>query len=659
MTRECHFYKQFEKMRRCMMLRRIFFEKICKLSNADLALHRRCDILAHMNDGTPLSKVELLARLEEKESALAAQQRLIETHRQEIRSLDIELQETKAELEKVKAESAGWRKAYDDLMQKRFRNRSERYLDDPNQLRLDFGDTDEAADAAEGLADAIEDRDQQEQEAETEEIQGYQRRKRKKRNGRLPEHLPRREVIAEIDESQRHCAEHGERKLLPQSMWDRTETLYYEPPQAHVLVTLIPKYVCQDSPSCGVVSPERPTGLVAGNRYDTSVAAQIITGKYGYHLPLYRQQDYFGSIGWSPTRSTLYNILAQSHFVIEPLLDYFKRQVQSDPVVGTDETRVTLLLPKELPQFDLKDPKQRRIHDVFSEAMQQGKPSIGGRMWAYRGITVPLNVFDFTVSRHRDGPQLFFQDYQGVLLGDCWSGFESIVATSDGSMIRAACNAHARRKIVDSSSHPADRRHWLKWYQELYDIEDEGRTLSPEARLELRRSRANPIWESMSKWLSDAEQRIRHVILPSSDFGKALQYIRNHWDPLTRYLENPHIPLDNNETEQLMKQVALGRKNWLFQGSVAGGERSAGFLTLVSSAVRHDLDVWYYVKDVLDRLLAGETDYERLLPWVWKAEHPDRIRQYRVNERKERTERKRRRRAARRAQRARGSPRSG
>jgi len=129
---------------------------------------------------------------------------------------------------------------------------------------------------------------------------------------------------------------------------------------------------------------------------------------------------------------------------------------------------------------------------------------------------------------------------------------------------------------------------------------------------------------------------------------QALQYIRNHFVELKRYLGDASIPMDNNETEQLMKQVAVGRKNWLFAGSVAGGERSAGFLTLVSSALRNDLDVWRYVKDVFDQLLAGVTDYEPLLPWNWAAKHPEAIRQYRVKERKDRTERKREKRDARR-----------
>ena len=149
-------------------------------------------------------------------------------------------------------------------------------------------------------------------------------------------------------------------------------------------------------------------------------------------------------------------------------------------------------------------------------------------------------------------------------------------------------------------------------------------------------------------WLEAVKLRTSNVILPKSDFAKALQYIRNHFDELKCYLDDPLIPIDNNETEQLMKQVAVGRKNWLFAGSVAGGERTAGFLTLVSSALRNDLDIWRYVKDVLDQLLAGTTDYEPLLPWNWAATHPDAIREYRVEERKDRTDRKRQKREDRR-----------
>lgn len=591
----------------------------CALSPWALRLEKHMLQMSIMKDITSLSKQQLAAEV-------AAQ-------RERLRQLDIELQTKDEKIARLEQERDEYRLAFDKLMQERFRNRSERYIDNPDQLRLDLGDTDEAADAAAGLADAIEDQQQT--------IPEHQRRKpRKKRDERLPAHLPRYEVIARASDEEKTCPTHGERTLLPESMWDTTETLEFERPRLKVRVTKYPKYACQDKPECGIGSPERPLSIVEGNKYAPSVAAEIITNKYSYHLPLYRQQDYFGGCGWVPSRSTQSNILANSFAIADPLLEFFKRTLQTDDIVGCDDTGLTLLYPKTLPPFDVNDPKQRRMQEVFQKALDGNQASINAKMWAYRGVNIKLNVFDFTVSRHRDGPELFFADYEGTLLGDCWHGFEAITVASQGRILRAACNVHSRRKFEDSTAYPDDRKQWLRWYQQLYDIEDRGRPLSLEERLALRQSEAKPIWDAMAIWLEEVEQRTSNVVLPKSDFAKALQYVRNHFVELRRYLDNARLPMDNNETEQLMKQVALGRKNWLFAGSVLGGERSAGFLTLVSSAHRNDLDVWVYVNDVLEQLLAGTTDYEPLLPWNWAALHPEAIRQYRVEERRERTVRR-------------------
>lgn len=573
----------------------------------------------------------------------------VRAHCEQLRQQDVELQTKDLLIQQLEQERDEYKLAFNKLLEQRFRNRSERYIDDPDQLRLDLGDTDEAADAAAGLADAVEERDQI--------IPEHRRRRpRKKRDERLPAHIPRYEVTAKVGDEVTICPTHGERTLLPESMWDRTETLEFGRPNLKVRVTVYPKYACAGEPDCGITSPERPRGIVEGNKYDSSVAAEIITNKFGYHMPLYRQQDYFGGCGWVPSRGTQSNILANSFEIVEPLLKYFTDTLRADGAVGCDDTGVTLLYPKTLPPFDLDDPRQRRIHEVFQEALDQQKSSINAKMWAYRGVDVKLNVFDFTVSRHRDGPELFFADYEGTLLGDCWHGFEAIAVSSEGRIQRAACNSHARRKFEDSTAYPNDRKVWMRWYQDLYDIEDRGKSMSLEDRLALRQSEARPIWEAMEIWLVEVKLRTTNVILPKSDFAGALQYVRNHFVELRRYLDDPRLPMDNNDTEQLMKQVAVGRKNWLFAGSVVGGMRIAGFLTLVSSALRNDLDVWSYIKDVLDQLLAGSTDYASLLPWNWAAAHPEAIRTYRVEERKQRSVRQSAKRAERRRQKNRASP---
>ena len=264
-------------------------------------------------------------------------------------------------------------------------------------------------------------------------------------------------------------------------------------------------------------------------------------------------------------------------------------------------------------------------------------------MWAYRGMTVPLNVFDFTASRHRDGPEEFLENFCGKLMADCYSGYQSIELRSTGRIERGACVAHARRKVFESrETYPLESSLVLAKFQQLYDIEDRAKSMSAEERLALRQSEASPVWTSLGEWLSsDAATSV----LPKSRFGQALGYLRNHWDALQLYLSDGLMPIDNNDVEQLMKQVAVGRKNWIFIGSVAAGERAADFMTLVSSAVRNDLDVCAYVKDVLDQLLAGSTDYESLRPDIWKQSHPESIRTYRAQERRDRADRKQRRRS--------------
>ena len=257
---------------------------------------------------------------------------------QQLRDRDIQRQQQEQQIEKLSHEYEELQLAYNKLLQQRFGNRSERYIEAPDQLRLDFGDTHEAADAAIGLADAVQELEQT--------IPEHKRRKpRKKRDEGLPDHLPRYEVTAKVPDEMMTCPTHGERTLLPESMWDQTETLEFERPKLKVRVTKFPKYACQGEPQCGIDSPERPTGIVEGNKYDTSIAAEIITDKYSYHLPLYRLQDYFAGCGWTPSRSTQCNILSQSYFVIDPLLEFFKTQVQNDSIVGCaqHERHVALL----------------------------------------------------------------------------------------------------------------------------------------------------------------------------------------------------------------------------------------------------------------------------------------------------------------------------
>ncbi|MEM7313747.1 MAG: transposase [Planctomycetota bacterium] len=603
-----------------------------------------------MSNAAELSREQLLKLVEARDQQLAANRKQLASRDKELASRDKELAEIANELLREKDISRQLaeqkRQLEKELLQAfrdKFGRKSERYIADPDQLRIDFGDTEEAADAADGLAQAVEEADL---------IPAHRRRKPRKKSRSLPAHLPRIETIVDVPQAAKICPQHGEKKLLPESMWDVREKLVMTPAKFEVHVFKHKKYACPNQPGCGITSTERPTGIVEGDKYDTSVAAQIITHKYGYFMTLYRLQDMFAGSGWTPSRSLMLNILQGCYFIIEPLLNYFKEQLLTDRVIACDDTETTLLYPKVLPDFDLTDPRQARAAEVYQKALSENKSSINAKSWAYRGQSVKLNVFDFTVSRHRDGPELFFENYSGTILGDCWHGFESIALESGGKIVRAACNAHARRKFERLTDYPADRKKWMDWFWELYDFESEAKEqgLVGDALLAHRQRNQRPVWDVMKAELDSIDDRTEQVVLPKSDFRKALNYVRNHWDELTRYLADADLPLDNNECEQLMRTVALARKNWMFAGSLAGGERSAGFLTLVSSAHRNDLDVWSYVNDVLRRMLAGETDYEPLLPWSWAASHPESIRKYRKDERADKQARQRNKRQKRRAQ---------
>lgn len=469
---------------------------------------------------------------------------------------------------------------------------------------------------------------------------------KKPKNISLPAHLPQVKKLCDVPESERTCPLHG---LMTMIGIDTTETLVYEPAKLYKLLTEYPKYGCTCCKENGIISAERPTGLVEGNKYDSSVAAAVITQKYDAHLPLYRQTDIFAVSGWTPSRSTLLNLIRQSAFVFEPLVSHLTRMVKADDAVGLDESSCRMLLPPELTeeesQSDLQplvskplDPKAKRLEEKIKEARGAGQDSILGKMWAYRGLVkAPYNIFDFRISRHRDGPEEFFRTSECIVQGDCFSGNTSVVLQSEGRLRFAACWAHARRTVYDVNKDNSHRKKLLDMIQGLYDINAREQGLDTAAKTLHRQTLAVPMLEVIWKYVDSLTDQI---VLPKSDMAEALRYLRNHREALSVYSTDGRIPIDNNRVEQLMRQVALGRKNWLFVGNVEAGERAAMLMTLVSSAKRHHLDVWMYLKNVLDRMLAGETDYSRLVPDVWKADHPEAVREYRVAESRQKEDRK-------------------
>jgi transposase len=291
--------------------------------------------------------------------------------------------------------------------------------------------------------------------------------------------------------------------------------------------------------------------------------------------------------------------------VLKPLAELQKTLALQSPILWTDDTPVTVLGGKKT-------------------------GSSTGRFWVYIGDTEhPYSVYDFTMSRARDGPAAFLKKYRGFLQADAYGGYDGIFLGSNGGIVEVACWAHARRKFFDARSNaPREANQVLEWIRQLYDVEDRARDFPSLERQMLRQHESVPILDRIETYLDDLSQRS----LPKSALGKAITYARNQWKALRRYVSDGRLTIDNNVSERTLRLQAIGRKNWEFIGSSDAGPRAAVLFTILAGAKRHHLEPWAYLRDVLLRLSAGETDLEPLLPDRWGASHPEHVLQHRLDE---------------------------
>lgn len=401
---------------------------------------------------------------------------------------------------------------------------------------------------------------------------------------------------------------------------DETKILDYVPAKLEVHVHVRPKYACRYCKD-GVVSPPPPQRPIARGIAGPGLIAQIVVSKFGDHLPLYRQEDFFARHGLYIARSTQCDWVKAAAELLRPLYERQKKLVLQSPVLWTDDTPVTVLL-----------------------GGQEG--SRKGRFWTYIGQQHPYSVYDFTESRARDGPAQFLAGFEGYLHADAYGGYDHIFLGSNETVIEVACWAHARRKFFDAAqSSPRESHQILEWVGQLYDIEDQIRELSVEARASLRQQKADPLLDRIGSYLSGLE----HRVLPKSALGKAVTYACNQWRALRRYTEDGRLSIDNNVSERTLRQQAIGRKNWLFLGSQQAGPRAAVLFTVLAGDKRHRIEPWAYLREILLRLHAEDPCLDEMLPDRWAAAHPEMILTYRLEESRQKAARQRDRRRRRRA----------
>lgn len=223
--------------------------------------------------------------------------------------------------------------------------------------------------------------------------------------------------------------------------------------------------------------------------------------------------------------------------------------------LGLDDTHVKLIMPKEIPDEKeaLQDSRIQRLLEKMKEAQKEKKDSLDAKMWGYSDFdtTAPYDLFDFRVSRHRDGPAEYLAGYAGHVMADCYSGNMSVILAPGSKMTRMACWSHARRHVYEHQSNDQKAASLpLALMNQLYDIERRCAQWSEEARGELRAKESRMILDRLRDWLDGPLAR---SVLPASKLGGALNYVRNHWDALCVYATDGRLPIDNNQVERLMK----------------------------------------------------------------------------------------------------------
>jgi hypothetical protein len=300
--------------------------------------------------------------------------------------------------------------------------------------------------------------------------------------------------------------------------------------------------------------------------------------------------------------------------LLRPLYDLMVAQMLGSKVIHTDDTPV----------------------DVLDKRLKQTRT---GRFWIYSGdADHPYDVFDYTPSRSRDGPMRFLKDWgkdeDRYLQADAFGGYDGIYAgQAGGRVIEVACMAHCRRKFHEArNSDHARAARALAHIRLLYDVEGQTQEQSaaqkdsPNARslsairLELRQALATPRLQQFKTWL-DSQQAINGGgVLPRSPMGAAITYALNQWEALCVYCTDGDLSIDNNVSERALRRIAVGRGNWMFCGSDAGGNTAAILFSFIATCERHQVNPLEYIRDVLDRIAGTPVSkLPELLPDRWRA----------------------------------------
>jgi transposase len=500
---------------------------------------------------------------------------------------------TQLTIEKLKAQIAKLRRS-------KFGASSERIERALEQLELALEEAETAK--AEAIAAQPQQPEPEAANAEPQPAENAKREKKKRRQ--LPPELPRRDVVHMPAGVCKTCGG-AELRKVGESV---TEVLRYVPGHFEVDRHVRPACSCRKCET--MVQAPMPELPIPRGMVDASFLAHIVVAKFCDHLPLYRQAEIYARSGLDIDRSQLAEWLGHVAWLLRPLVELIAAHVMTGRVIHADDTPVDVLAPGT------------------------GKTKTG-RLWVYlrderphAGNVPPAVLYRYTPDRKGEHCRKELADFTGWLHADGYAGFGRLyeiagARTADASLLHGpprvaevACWSHVRRGFWDewASHKSAIAKEALDRIGALFDIERPIAGAPPDIRRAVRRRTARPRIDELATWLDEQLNK-----LPGkSDLAGAIRYARSRWHALTRYLDDGRLEISNNAAENQIRPAALGRKNWLFCGSDAGGERAAAFYTLVRTARLNGVEPEAWLTDVIARIGAHPINrLHEMLPWNW------------------------------------------
>ena len=408
-------------------------------------------------------------------------------------------------------------------------------------------------------------------------------KKRAKGTGRmkLPENLRREEIIIEPQEDVSDCTLIGE---------DITEVLEIIPAELYVKRYIRPKYARPNGE--GIVMGILPDRVIEKGIPSESVLAQITIDKYVFGLPLHRQVAKFRRLGVNLPASTVSDWLISGWRHLVPLWELLKLLVIQQKYLQADES------PFKVLDRDHKN----GIHQ--------------GYMWVYNAPADNLVLFDYRKGRNSTGPSQILKEFTGILQTDGFSVYEKLFGDHP-DVILVYCMAHARRKFIEAAKYNEQKANYvLGQMQILYALEQEMRDnkCSWEQRTRLRQEKAVPVLKQLKEWML-TEYTFTE---PGAPLGKAISYALTRWDGLSAYTQHGQLEIDNNLAENVIRPMAIGRKNYLFAGSHQAAEMTAAMYSFMATCKKNGIDELDWLTDVFKRIQSHkQKDLYQLLPNNW------------------------------------------